>query len=62
MSGPEKKDRQRYERPGHDRQQRKGTAMPERLSDIDSMFNAPRSALGAVIVRNVRGSLERGEP
>ena len=24
--------------------------MSERLSDINSMFNAPRSALGAVIV------------
>ena len=50
MIGPEKKDRQRYERPGHDRQQRKGMAMSERLSDINSMFNAPRIAFGGIIL------------
>ena len=34
--------------------------MSENLSDINSMFNAPCSALGEMIVRNVRGRLEQG--
>ena len=34
--------------------------MSERLPDINSMFNAPRNALGEMIVRHVRGRLEQG--
>lgn len=34
--------------------------MSERLSDINSMFNAPRNALGEMIMRHVRGRLEQG--
>ena len=34
--------------------------MSENLSDINSMFNAQRSALGGMIVRNVSGRLEQG--
>lgn len=35
-------------------------AMSERLSDLNSMFNAPRNALGEVIVQHVSGRLEQG--
>ena len=34
--------------------------MSERLSDINSMFNAPRNALGEMIMRHARGCLEQG--
>ena len=34
--------------------------MSENLSDINSMFNAPRSALGEMIMRHVRGRLDQG--
>lgn len=34
--------------------------MSENLSDINSMFNAPRNALGEMIVRNVSDRLEQG--
>ena len=34
--------------------------MSERLSDINSMFNAPRNALGEMIVRHARGRLDQG--
>ena len=34
--------------------------MSENLSDINSMFNAPRNALGEMIMRNVRDRLEQG--
>ena len=34
--------------------------MSERLSDINSMFNVPRSALGEIIMRHVRGRLDQG--
>ena len=32
--------------------------MSERLSDINSMFNAPRNALGEMIMQHVRDRLE----
>ena len=34
--------------------------MSENLSDINSMFNAPRNALGEMIMRHVRGRLDQG--
>ena len=34
--------------------------MSERLSDINIMFNAPRNALGEMIMRHVRDRLEHG--
>ena len=34
--------------------------MPERLSDINSMFKVPRDSLGELIMQHVRGRLESG--
>ena len=34
--------------------------MSESLSDINSMFNAPRNALGEMIMQHVRDRLEQG--